>query len=450
MAATSYKIRGIEPPDLGSEREVRLMFWTWVRDIGLKVKDQELAQGLDKDGQPLRSISPQTRKHRRSAMTPSGKGDPAAPPLMPAYQLSRTRSLLAGRALTTHAEFYWLFDAFTGDSWGVILEIHARKGRNVIGISAKGLARVKAEAWQRWARWKAGKLGAIPALASASPGIPQVGSRDMTHATMGIGSDSPDVFKAGNFSGGKTWPEWQRYFRQTNPAPVAIPGRPAGPYNRLLAHVWGQSLAGPGGPKIAAPKPPKPKPPGRPPAKPSPPAAPAPVPSARPPAPPSPSAAIDQLLAYGRAQGFRLEALAPGEAQGNFGVDASVPMFYRAAARTIYANPDSDMFRSSDPAGMAARQAASRWWVSGTLEGLVDHEIGHARHHAALGDDYRDKRLREAWDAEAAAKIRARVSGYAAQSRVEFVAEVYSGLKSGVKYDPGIMQTYKDLGGAMP
>src|SRR6185437_1836711 len=151
MAATSFKIRGIEPPDLGSERAIRLMFWGWAVDEGLRVKDAELARGLDKDGAPLRPISPATRKHRRAAMTASGKGDPSAPPLMPAYQLSRTRSLLAGRPLPTHADFYWRFDPFTGDSWGVILAIHAKAGRDVIGLSPKGVAKVKARCWARWA-----------------------------------------------------------------------------------------------------------------------------------------------------------------------------------------------------------------------------------------------------------------------------------------------------------
>ena len=52
------------------------MYWQWVVDYGLRRKDKELAAGLDKDGNPLRPIAPETRKYRRSAMTPNGKGDP--------------------------------------------------------------------------------------------------------------------------------------------------------------------------------------------------------------------------------------------------------------------------------------------------------------------------------------------------------------------------------------
>ena len=53
--------------------------------IALKVKDQELADGLDATGGALKDITARTRKYRRSAMVPGGKGDPNAPPLMPGY-----------------------------------------------------------------------------------------------------------------------------------------------------------------------------------------------------------------------------------------------------------------------------------------------------------------------------------------------------------------------------
>ena len=54
-----------------------MQFWTFVVPIALKVKDKELAEGLDAYGDPLKPISAATRKHRRSEMTPSGKGDPS-------------------------------------------------------------------------------------------------------------------------------------------------------------------------------------------------------------------------------------------------------------------------------------------------------------------------------------------------------------------------------------
>ena len=151
----SYRIRGIEPfhdpawraaPDA-----VRRAFWKEVVKIGLEVKDHELSEGLDKNGQEMIAISRRTRENRRSAMGPA---DPNAPPLQPAYGLSRTRSLLAGRAFNDHAEFFWRFDDHTQASWGRILNYHRRgKGRlpvrDVIGLSPKGVAEVERRA-QRW------------------------------------------------------------------------------------------------------------------------------------------------------------------------------------------------------------------------------------------------------------------------------------------------------------
>lgn len=304
MADPTYRIRGIAPPDLPSERSVRLMFYSWVVEIGLRVKDRELAQGLDAKGKPLRPISPQTRKRRRSAMTPDGRGDPSAPPLMPARALSRTRSLLAGRATEDAAVFYWRFDPFTGNSWGAVLAIHRRKGRDVIGLSPKGVARVQALAWERWRAWKRGEPIAA-ATRSASPGIPQVGSYSTEHATFGIGAAKAPAFVPGQSTGGMTWPEWQRYLRQPSPTPVAIPGRPAAAYPRVSAHTWGTTPPGPGprppGPKPAprAPRPPKPAP-----VAPLPPAAKARKPrpaAAAAPAKPGEFRSIDQVRDWARA-----------------------------------------------------------------------------------------------------------------------------------------------------
>lgn len=241
--ATSYKIRGIAPPDLaGQPDSVKKMYWQWVVDFGLKRKDKELAAGLDKDGKPLRPILPETRKHRRSAMTPSGKGDPNAPPLTPGYQKSRTRSLLAGRPLTTHADFFWRFDPFTGDSWGVVLAAQAKMGRDVFGLSPAGTRWVQRQALAKWEAWKAQhrpihpEVTATRAPAARKPPLPAAGRPTTEHAVFGIGATGPEVFREGRWSGAMTWPERQAYLRQS--ASAAIPGR-QGPFNRLLGFLWG-------------------------------------------------------------------------------------------------------------------------------------------------------------------------------------------------------------------
>ena len=96
--ALSYRIAGIRAPGRRvartADRAERLEFWPAVVRFGLLRKDQELAAGIDRFGQPMVPIAPR-RTHRRSAMGPA---DPNAPPLTPAHALSRTRSLLDGRA----------------------------------------------------------------------------------------------------------------------------------------------------------------------------------------------------------------------------------------------------------------------------------------------------------------------------------------------------------------
>jgi hypothetical protein len=271
MPATSYKIRGIAPPDLANyDPATRKMFWGWVVLFGIKAKVADLMQGLDKDGRPLRPILPRTRKYRRSAMTASGKGDPGAPPLIPAHMRSRTISLLDGRALSTHADFFWRFDAWTGASWGDVLAIQSQHGRDVIGLSRASTAKVQAQALRKWADWKAGRHVEDHAVVvkAAALAVPQVGRMNVEHATFGLGGAGLPAFVNGKWTGGMTAPEWAAYFRQS--ARVNIPGRPnpaksphpnvgAG-YNRLLAHVWSPTNAGPGKGVIRIPAPIKPTP----------------------------------------------------------------------------------------------------------------------------------------------------------------------------------------------
>jgi hypothetical protein len=246
-----FKIRGIEPPDLAAhDATTRKLFWSWVLEFGLKRKDKELSQGLDKDGEPLKPIDKYTREHRRSAMTPSGNGDPGAPPLTPGFQKSRTRSLLTGRAFSTHAEFFWLYDAWTGASWGVVLSYQAAKGRDVFGLSKAGTAWVKVQAYAKWDRWKA---GLVRTVATAKPrqtaAMPKFSQAHIEHIEAGVSSSGKAASAA---TTGKSWgfstPEERRkYFTQT--ASAVLPGRARNPkskspivgpkYNILLRHVYG-------------------------------------------------------------------------------------------------------------------------------------------------------------------------------------------------------------------
>jgi hypothetical protein len=468
MAGTSFKIRGIEPPDLAVEpAATRKMFWEWVVELGLKRKSKEILEGLDKDGKPLRPIKPETAKRRKSSMTPSGKGAPTAPPLVPGYQKSRTYSLLAGRAFTTHAEFYWRFDAWTGESWGEILKYQAEKGRDVIGISPDGLAWVKVRAWQKWAAFKEGRyrqLAKKPAKQRAAA-VPRVGRRETSTAVFGMSASgqagSMPTLKPGQWTGGMTPEEWERHYRGTASArPPGRPGRPAsksdesGPgYNRLIRTVWGQG-PGRGGSGRAAIGTPRPAPKKPVPTVPTAPKVTTRVVSSPRPAPTKPSISVDvrKAIDYGREQGYELELVTRAQLTSQFKFTAKkiqdVPLFYHGAAKKIYINQYSNYWKN--PLVDAHVQGSRGFWASTHPLGPVDHEIGHAKHHEALGSAYFAGNLRTAWDDATAAIITQKVSRYAATSRVELVAEVYTGLKSGKVYDDEIMTLYRSLGGVLP
>jgi hypothetical protein len=101
-----FRIRGIAPTDLSTYPDrIKLMFWEWVTEIALKVKDKELARGWDKNGD-VHPLSAKTIRYRRSEVGPVHK---TAPRLIPAMELSRVRSLLTGRAHTTSASPGTLF-----------------------------------------------------------------------------------------------------------------------------------------------------------------------------------------------------------------------------------------------------------------------------------------------------------------------------------------------------
>ncbi len=174
--STAFRVRGIEPADplfaAGGEA-LRRAFWRAAVGFVLRAKDASLAKGLDRHGFKLRPVTFLTRKNRRSEM---GEADPDAPPLTPAYGLSRTRAFLKGRAFAGHAEFFW-----TG-GWGRILHFHrvgaknrwSKTGRlprrDVIGLSQADENVVKREAAAWWRDWKRAHPAApVPATRPLAP-----------------------------------------------------------------------------------------------------------------------------------------------------------------------------------------------------------------------------------------------------------------------------------------
>ena len=226
----------------------RIAYHRLVVEYGLKRKDWELARGLNARGEPMPPVKPATREHRRSEMTASGRGDPRAPYLMPGRGLSRTRSLLAGKAHADYAEFFWRFDAYTGDQWGRVLAAHARRGKayDVVGLSAKGKAWVAAKALKAWRK---GVRIAEPVMDDGPVEVELVGRTNLDYATEGIGGTLEQAKRAiaeGRSSGFLTEDEWRKHYRQARPAIVgAAPGTSysvrTGKSNVLLQQVWGGS-----------------------------------------------------------------------------------------------------------------------------------------------------------------------------------------------------------------
>jgi hypothetical protein len=258
---SGFTIQHIAPHEVGGyPTDVRLMVQGWILDLAIKAKDAEITAGMQADGSPMRPISAATRRHRHSAMTASGKGSPSAPPLTPAYKLSRTRSLLAGNAYPDRVEIYWRYDAMIGDTWSRILTYQADQGRDVFGLAPADLERIRLQVLGQWLRWtRSGRVvpaevrgqAVITAQTAASRGghatpvhATPPGSTDLTHATMGIGtSASTDAaIRSGNWSGGMTEAQVRAF--ATARAPANAQRGPSVAYNRLLSHVWGGPKGG--------------------------------------------------------------------------------------------------------------------------------------------------------------------------------------------------------------
>lgn len=126
--------------------------------------DKQMAAGLGADGMKLAPIKMATRMRRHSAMGPA---DPNAPPLIPAHELSRTRSLVDARVIRAKIRVFWRFDPISGMRWGTILGYHRDgKGnlpkRNVFGLHDEARHRVLQAAYHWWAGYSRGKPTRMP------------------------------------------------------------------------------------------------------------------------------------------------------------------------------------------------------------------------------------------------------------------------------------------------
>lgn len=162
---------------------------------------------------------------------------------------------------------------------------------------------------------------------------------------------------------------------------------------------------------------------------------------------------MDDIVAYVRGEGYEVVKVDADELRQRFKwaqnkID-SAPAFYNAGDRKIYINTAARRWQSPDP---AAAQDKGHWFARKDLAGLADHEIGHARHHAAIGDRIKLKELNDRnWlSFDRRLEVVQAVSGYAGMMPNEFVAEVFSALKVGRTFPTWVMDMYRMYGGPMP
>ena len=179
----------LDPVYQASPIDVRLKVAAAILNYALVEKDRDLAEGLDAAGEEMAAIAESTRKNRRSEMGPA---DPSAPPLTPAYRVSRTRHLLTGEAFDGGAEFWWKFDRRTGDTWGRILDYHRNGGakgskvRDVIGMSDDAVKRTRDRVLRWWADFKRGVTPVV--TPTVIPDLIVSGRTDYENFTFGIGA----------------------------------------------------------------------------------------------------------------------------------------------------------------------------------------------------------------------------------------------------------------------
>lgn len=421
-----------EPPGYATATlEDRAWHWQNLGRIALRVKQGEVKAGFGADGKKLKKVKPSSRKD-------GAKG----PPLVPHVEDSRTYRLLAVHVGDGFVTLYW--KGHGRKSWSTILGYHAyKKGprslpvRNTIGISPKGRRAIRAESFRDW---KA-RMDARAKAAAPKPG-PKTRPRP---APLPKGAVVEAELKRGRLKGpgfidtralkSKPFPAPKPAPAPKPPAPKPAPSPPQKPPSKPAPT-----------PKPPAPKPPKPVPvPGAPQVVPEPrPRAGEPIPPARPKSP------VERAAAIARAAGVETEVITLDRSAEMIGASMApqVPAFFSSKTLKIYISAEQKLW--ADPAASMAKSYASRWFSSPDPDHIVHHELGHALHlrHAGEAAYERVKKLR--FTEKNRELVAAHVSRYGAEKPIEFVAEVYAGLKAGKSYNEDVMRLYRKLHGPLP
>ena len=155
---------------------------------------------------------------------------------------------------------------------------------------------------------------------------------------------------------------------------------------------------------------------------------------------------------YAVKQGYTPKLTTVDEMEHRFGWSSismfTKPAFYLPSDRQIFINPICESWKH--PGKMVRENRAAGWLAFDKPTGLMDHEIGHAKHHAAIGDMGWAKLKLRHFTPETQAAITQDVSGYAATEPIEFVAEVYAGIKLGRTFSQRTMDLFSELNGVLP
>jgi hypothetical protein len=100
----------------------------------------------------------------------------------------------------------------------------------------------------------------------------------------------------------------------------------------------------------------------------------------------------------------------------------------------------------------------SRWWLgeakyqqrklSAKMMTVVVHEIGHILHEREHRASFWTHKTTWGDEGRPPSTQASKVSQYATKSKLEYVAEVFTGLVTGIHYDQDVIDVYLELGGA--
>jgi len=122
--------------------------------------------------------------------------------------------------------------------------------------------------------------------------------------------------------------------------------------------------------------------------------------------------------------------------------DRNAAAAFQGSTRTLYVNPES----FNDELGSGGEIEPGGVILSTDRQKTIQHELGHARHFMKDAETFGEVRERGLTDAEKQL-ANEEVSGYAAYTPLEFVAEVHTGLRNGVDFDDEVRDLYEELNG---